>query len=112
MSSAVLGGIFGIFASLYLKNIELETQDSRSKQFVTFFGIPMILYLLAEYLKLSGIVSIMICGLFMARYSVPNVPKSTKAAVFSLYKLLAHNFEIVIFIYLGMGVTGFTVNVW
>jgi len=37
------------------------------------FLIPWLSYLIAEGFSLSGIVSIIFCGISMARYAVPNL---------------------------------------
>lgn len=41
-------------------------------------SIPWVSYLIAETLKLSGIVSIIFCGITMARYTLPNVSEHGK----------------------------------
>ncbi len=38
--------------------------------------VPWVSYLLGEGLSLSGIVSIMFCGIAMARYALPNLSEN------------------------------------
>ncbi len=38
--------------------------------------VPWFSYLVAEGLKMSGIVSILFCGITMAKYTLPNVSES------------------------------------
>jgi len=40
------------------------------------FIVPWVSYLIAEALEFSGIVSIIFCGISMARYAIPNLSKS------------------------------------
>jgi len=70
------------------------------------FG-PWISYLIAEALSQSGIVSILLCGLFMAHYTRPNLSAGTLAVVGKAYSICSHAAENLVFIFLGMGVFSF-----
>lgn len=47
------------------------------------FIIPWVSYLIAEALEFSGIVSIIFCGISMARYAIPNLSKSGRKVLFT-----------------------------
>ena len=40
--------------------------------------VPWVSYLIAQGLEMSGIVSIIFCGISMARYAIPNLSPSGK----------------------------------
>lgn len=69
---------------------------------------PWFSYLLSEALTLSGIVSILFCGIFMRRYTYPNLSEASKEVVGKAYAVVAHGSETLIFIFLGMGVFSFS----
>lgn len=45
--------------------------------------IPWVSYLIAEALGFSGIVSIVFCGLAMARYALPNLSDNGKLVMYN-----------------------------
>jgi solute carrier family 9 (sodium/hydrogen exchanger), member 8 len=69
--------------------------------------LPWGSYLIGEWLSLSGIVSIIITGIVMASYSMPNLSKASRQSVESIYISISHNCEAIIFLFLGMGLVGF-----
>ena len=69
--------------------------------------IPWVSYLLADSVGYSGIVSIVFCGIAMARYALPNLSESGKALLNKFYHLLAYNFENIVFLFIGLGMVGF-----
>lgn len=71
------------------------------------FVVPWLIYLISEFAELSGIVALMSCGFVMARYSMPNLDILNKKSILSVYEGISHNFDIIIFVYMGMAITGF-----
>ena len=70
-------------------------------------------YLLAQGLGLSGIVSILFCGIVMAHYTRKNVSPSTKHLSIELCELLAFMSETFVFAYLGLSIFSlYTVYDW
>ena len=69
--------------------------------------IPWVSYLIAEALQLSGIVSIIFCGISMARYALPNLSANGRKSLLRIYNSLAHTFEDLIFLFIGIGLIGF-----
>eukprot|EP01097_Dermamoeba_algensis_P005886 TRINITY_DN3703_c0_g3_i1.p2 TRINITY_DN3703_c0_g3~~TRINITY_DN3703_c0_g3_i1.p2 ORF type:complete len:302 (+),score=57.05 TRINITY_DN3703_c0_g3_i1:1031-1936(+) len=64
-------------------------------------------YLLADGLGLSGIVSILFCGIVMAQYTYGNMsPDSKKVATF-VFGFMAYLSETFIFVYLGLAIASF-----
>ena len=70
------------------------------------FG-PWVSYLIAEALSQSGIVSILLCGVFMAHYTRPNLSEGTQVVVGKAYTAFSHAAENLVFIFLGMGAFSF-----
>lgn len=56
---------------------------------------------------MSGIVSIVFCGISMARYVLPNVSDNSKKVNKRLYHTLAYTFENLVFIFMGIGFVSF-----
>ena len=69
--------------------------------------IPWVSYLIAEALQLSGIVSIIFCGISMARYALPNLSVNGRKSLLRIYNSLAHAFEDLVFLFIGIGLIGF-----
>ena len=69
-------------------------------------AVPWSAYLFGEFTGLSGIVTIMICGFFIARYGIPNLTSQTKYSTYSIYHGLSSNIEIFVFAYMGLSLTG------
>ena len=68
--------------------------------------VPWTAYLFGEFTGLSGIVTIMICGFFMARYGIPNLSNQAKHSTYSIYHGISFNIEILVFSYMGLSLTG------
>lgn len=109
---ALLIGVFSALAvSFLLKHIERSNPSNRLQieASAVVFG-PWVCYLVAEAFKLSGIVSILFCGIIMARYTVPNLSDLSRAVVGKAYSVCAHAAEILVFIFLGLGLFSFDLS--
>ena len=56
---------------------------------------------------MSGIVSIMFCGIAMARYALVNVDPTTEKLNKRLYHTLAYSCENLVFLFIGIGFVSF-----
>jgi len=56
---------------------------------------------------MSGIVSIMFCGIAMARYALPNVSVNGRKVNKRLYSTLSYTFENLVFMFIGIGLVSF-----
>jgi len=83
------------FTSIY-KYVILEGS------FVVLFAYMS--YLLADGLELSGIVSILFCGIVMAHYTKNNMSKSTQHYTSEMFEVMASISETFVFAYLGMAI--------
>ena len=68
---------------------------------------PWVSYLIAEGLELSGIVAIMVNGIFLSYYAQPNISVSARRVLKTGYETVSHSAETLVFIFLGLGLTAF-----
>ena len=68
---------------------------------------PYVSYLIAEGLELSGIVAILINGIFLSYYATPNLSAVSKKVLKMCYETLAYAAETLVFIFLGFGLFSF-----
>jgi len=64
---------------------------------------PLVAYFVAGGLKMSGIVSILINGMFLNYYAKPNITPAARKIIKMLYEVIAHSAETVVFLFLGIG---------
>jgi len=68
---------------------------------------PWVTYLIADGLKLSGIVAILCNGIFLNLYAAPNISRVSRKIVKVAYETMALSAETLVFIFLGMGLFSF-----
>lgn len=68
---------------------------------------PWVSYLIAEGLKLSGIVAILVNGIFLSYYATPNVSPAAKKVLKMGYETIAVSAETLVFLFLGIGLFAF-----
>lgn len=68
---------------------------------------PWVSYLIAEGLKLSGIVSILTNGVFLSYYATPNISPAAKKVLQLCYETVAVGAEQLVFLFLGIGLFAF-----
>lgn len=68
---------------------------------------PWVSYLIAEGLELSGIVAIMVNGIFLSYYAQPNISANSRRVLKIGYESVAHSAETLVFIFLGLGLFAF-----
>ena len=68
---------------------------------------PWVSYLIAEGLELSGIVAILVNGIFLAYYATPNISSTSRRVLKTGYETIAYSAETTAFIFLGIGLFAF-----
>lgn len=68
---------------------------------------PWVTYLIADGLELSGIVAILINGIFLNYYATPNISRASRKVIKIAVDTVAYISETMVFIFLGMGVFAF-----
>ena len=71
-----------------------------------FFIFGYLCYMLAEFLTLSGIVTVLNFGIFMGHYGIFNMDDANQHMSFQLAKLIGVLLESLVFAYIGMSVFG------
>ena len=104
--SFLIGAAVALTVSYILKRSETVTNRADLEATAVVFG-PWVSYLVSEGFTLSGIVSILFCGIFMARYTFPNLSETTQSMVSKAYAAIAHAAETIVFLFLGMGLFSF-----
>lgn len=104
LGSMAIGLIFGVVASLLTKWLDLRNSGSEDTPYlaVALCGlIPWASYYTAEALQLSGIVTILFCGMLMAQYTRANLGSDASELASRTFRCVAVVAETFVFIYLG-----------
>ncbi|XP_038581710.1 sodium/hydrogen exchanger 3-like [Micropterus salmoides] len=105
---SLLGFVFGLLVSLLTrctKNIKIIEPG-----FV--FVLGYLSYLAAEMLSLSGILSIVFCGVCCQKYINANMDENSVNTVRYVMKVFANGSETIIFVFLGISAIDTTIWVW
>lgn len=104
IGSLCLGVLSGLIAGLVFKSVDLrESWHLELSLYVLVMYVP---FFLAEVLHLSGIVTILFCGISARRYAEPNLSRETSRLADSFFHVFAHLAETAIFLELGLSVFG------
>jgi len=105
LGSIAVAIVIGIIAALTFKWTDLYKYPRTEAVLIILFAYQS--YLMAESLKLSGIVAILFAGIVMAHYAYKNLSGEAQHASRAIFEALAFLFETFIFIYLGMALFAF-----
>lgn len=64
---------------------------------------PLVAYFVAGGMQLSGIVAILLNGIFLNYYAKPNITPAARKITKMLYEVIAHGAETIVFLFLGIG---------
>ena len=101
VGSCGIGAITALLCSLFYKLTDSKKSQAEHYNIVEaclLVPVPIVAYFAAEGLKLSGIVSILFCGIVMARYTRRNLSDKTSELSLFLFKVLAKVSEAFVFI--------------
>jgi NhaP-type Na+/H+ or K+/H+ antiporter len=79
LGSTAIGVAIGLFSALLYKHTRLYEEEFEALEMVLLILFPYMSWMLAEAMKLSGIVSILFCGIIMAHYTTRNLHPKTEA---------------------------------
>lgn len=82
---------------------EYESEQNLNTEVSLLLISPWVCYLVADGLEMSGIVAIMINGIFLNQYATPNISSLAKQVVKSAVDTMAYTAETVVFLFLGVG---------
>mmetsp|Transcript_7994 Transcript_7994/g.15719 ORF Transcript_7994/g.15719 Transcript_7994/m.15719 type:complete len:510 (+) Transcript_7994:1974-3503(+) len=105
--SFFVGAAVALFIAFVLKKVSHVSSNRYNLEATAIILGPWVCYLISEALSMSGIVSALFCGIFMARYAQPNLSDMSRAMVGRAYSVVAHASETLVFIFLGIGLFSF-----
>eukprot|EP00997_Jenningsia_sp_PLL12_P010780 NODE_812_length_1435_cov_99.235931_g672_i0.p1 GENE.NODE_812_length_1435_cov_99.235931_g672_i0~~NODE_812_length_1435_cov_99.235931_g672_i0.p1 ORF type:complete len:456 (+),score=150.85 NODE_812_length_1435_cov_99.235931_g672_i0:148-1368(+) len=108
LGSFVIGVLVAMVSSLIYKHARLSEKEAFVTNEVTFLVIfPYIAFLMAESMAMSGIVSILFCGMGMRHYTYWNLSHAARVSARGLFKVLSSLAETFVFVYLGLSMFTF-----
>lgn len=100
--SLLLGVFLGLLSAYTLKMVDLRhTPLLELSAYVLIMYAP---FVLAEICRMSGIVTVLFTGLAARRYAEPNLSNFTRENSDTIFRLMAHTTETIIFLELGLSV--------
>lgn len=102
--SFLIGAISALIVAFILKKGKRSKTIKMNNEISIMILCPWVCYLVAEGLKFSGIVSILINGVFLAQYVVPNLTTTSKKIMKAGYETAAWGAETVVFLFVGIGI--------
>jgi len=104
--SVGLGALLGIITALLTKYTHIR--EFPILETSLFFLLSYSSYLLAEVASMSGIVSVLFCGICQAHYTFSNLSQESKVRTRQLFELLNFLMENFIFSYIGVSMFTFS----
>jgi len=100
-----LGALIGVMTSILTKFTRVK--DYQMLETSLFFLMSYSSYLIAEVCEMSGIVSVLFCGIFQAHYTFHNLSLESKVRTQQLFEVLHFLLENFIFSYIGVSMFTF-----
>ena len=106
LGSIGLGALIGVLTSILTKFTRIK--DYQMLETSLFFLMSYSSYLIAEVCQMSGIVSVLFCGIFQAHYTFHNLSLESKIRTQQLFEVLHFLLENFIFSYIGVSMFTFS----
>jgi len=101
VGSLLIGVAAGVIGALLFKHVALRARH-RPIERVLFALLPFVAYMLAEALRLSGVVAILFSGIATSHYTARNVTASTRRFSRVFFRMLASIAEALVFVSIGV----------
>ncbi|CAO3565753.1 unnamed protein product [Mortierella alpina] len=98
--SLMIGAIIGLIAALALKRTNIHLYPGLESCLIALMAYAS--YFFSNSIHLSGIVSLLFCGITLKHYAYESMSQRSKRTTKSLFQVLAQLSENFIFIYLGL----------
>ncbi|KAF9105349.1 monovalent cation:H+ antiporter, CPA1 (nhx1) [Mortierella sp. AM989] len=98
--SLMIGAIIGLMAALALKKTNIHLYPGLESCLIALMAYAS--YFFSNSVHLSGIVSLLFCGITLKHYAYESMSQRSKRTTKSLFQVLAQLSENFIFIYLGL----------
>lgn len=102
--SFLIGAISALIIAYIMKKGKKSRTIKMNNEISMMILCPWVSYLIAEGLKFSGIVAILINGVFLAQYVSPNLSKTSKKVMKAGYETAAWGAESIVFLFIGIGI--------
>lgn len=102
-----IGILFGIIMALLLKWVPFRKRGSAHESGLVL-GLAYCSYLLSNFFGLSGIISVMFCGIFCSEYVIPNLSHRGNENIETVLRTASLFMENLLFTFLGFGLGGTT----
>jgi sodium/hydrogen exchanger 3 len=100
VGSCLIGTFIALLSSLFFKYVEIYRFSYLETAILLLFAYSS--YLIADGVQLSGIVSVLFCGIVMAHYTYNNLSELSKELSANLLSVFAMLTETLVFVYLGL----------
>mmetsp|Transcript_33794 Transcript_33794/g.50113 ORF Transcript_33794/g.50113 Transcript_33794/m.50113 type:complete len:590 (-) Transcript_33794:128-1897(-) len=104
VGSMLLGMFTGVCTGLVFKYLDMRSTPLL--ELCLYLPILYVPFVLAEIAHLSGIVAVLFGGIAARRYAEPNLSDATAQNAITIFRLVAHLTETIIFLELGLSVFG------
>ncbi|MCO5550538.1 hypothetical protein L7F22_004025 [Adiantum nelumboides] len=101
-TSTFLGLSVGLLSAYLIKKLYVGSRHSTDRETAIMVLMPYLGYMLAEFLQLSGILTVFFCGIVMSHYTWHNVTQSSRITTRHMFATLSFIAETFIFLYVGM----------
>ncbi|KAJ8327792.1 monovalent cation:H+ antiporter, CPA1 (nhx1) [Batrachochytrium dendrobatidis] len=98
--SVLIGIIIALMCALMLKHTQLHLYSSLESCLITLLAYSS--YLLSNAIQLSGIVSLLFCGITLKHYAYDNMSIRSRRTTKYMFRVLSQMSENFVFIYLGV----------
>ncbi|KAJ3094380.1 monovalent cation:H+ antiporter, CPA1 (nhx1), partial [Phlyctochytrium planicorne] len=100
--SVMIGVIIALICSLMLKHSYLHRFPSLESCIIFLLACKYSSYLLSNGIKLSGIVSLLFCGMILKHYAYDSMSVRSRRTTKYMFRVLSQMSENFVFIYLGV----------
>ncbi|XP_047044208.1 sodium/hydrogen exchanger 4-like [Lolium rigidum] len=100
-TSTILGATIGLSTAYVLRALYFG-RHSTDREVALMALMAYLSYMLAEFLNLSGILTVFFCGIVMSHYAWHNVTESSRITTRHIFATLSFIAETFIFLYVGM----------
>eukprot|EP00976_Prorocentrum_cordatum_P099835 1191986-Prorocentrum_minimum.AAC.2 len=105
--SVAIGIGIGVASQKILKHTTLGNAEFSTYEIGILIMMPYIAYGVALATDLSGIISVLVCGIVMGRHTMDEASPQASSITKSLYTVIARLLDCFVFIYIGIGIFTF-----
>nr|AAQ72785.1 Na+/H+ antiporter [Oxybasis glauca] len=101
IASTILGAFTGLLSAYIIKKLYFG-RHSTDREVALMMLMAYLSYMLAELFYLSGILTVLFCGIVMSHYTWHNVTESSRVTTKHAFATLSFVAEVFLFLYVGM----------